>query len=440
MSQEAPCVILVEDDDALREATAQALEIEGFAVRRFGNAEAAFRSFNVEFDGVVVTDIRLPGLDGLELFDLLRERDAEVQVILTTGHGDVPMAVEAMKRGAVDFLTKPFATNDLVRAVRSASDRRALIIENRKLRQALRREGESRLIGASRHAERLRRIVAEVALADVDLVVTGAAGTGKNFVARLVHDLSPRQGRPFVVADPAILTHEDAALLLFGRDRAAGLSRSGLIERAQGGTLVIDGLEAIPHHLSARIYSLLESRTFLATGAERPRTVDLRVIVLASDDHRASSDTASRMAQVHRIGGIALALPSLAERREDIPELFRHFVRRYESESGSLAPPLNEREWAYLSRHSWPGNIRELSTFARNFVLGLTRIDERVATSPEPGTLREALAGFERAVLIEALREAGGRIPEATRSLGIPRKTLYDKLAKHALKPADFRA
>ena len=210
-------VVFVEDDPTLSEATVQGLELEGYQVAAFDNAASALRQLTADFPGVIVSDIRLPGMDGLEFFDAVKDLDAELPVIFTTGHGDVAMAVDAMKGGAADYLTKPYSSSELFAAIRRAAEKRLLVIENRKLRSELSNRDLPSVLGSSGQAERLSRMIAEVAAADIDLMIAGESGTGKNFVAQQIHDLGQRQGRPFVTVDAGIAAHEDAELLLFGR-------------------------------------------------------------------------------------------------------------------------------------------------------------------------------------------------------------------------------
>ena len=441
MTGAATLVMLVEDDDRLREATAQALALEGFAVEEFAEAGAALRRFDTDFAGVVVTDVRLPGMDGIELFQRLREHDDAVQAIFTTGHGDVAMAVEAMKSGAADFFTKPFSSGELIEAIRRAAEKRALVIENRHLREALRQSSTPNLLGSSDQLHRLDRLMTEVARTDIDVRILGENGVGKSFLARRIHDLSARQDRPFVAIDIGVWSNGDAELLVFGRDRVAGLSRSGLIERAQGGSLLLDDADAIPPGLQGRIRALLENRTFQALGAERPRAIDIRIIVVTRSSHgEPEQSEGERQWLVDRLGGVAIGVPTLRERREDIAIIFRHFVSRFESELGVQAAPLSREEWTYLQGHDWPGNIRELRDFARAFVLGLTRLTQPIAAGgAESPSLRELVLAFEKTVLEDALRKADGQIGTVQRMLSLKRKTLYDKLARHKLKPQDFR-
>ncbi|OBV09988.1 sigma-54-dependent transcriptional regulator [Erythrobacter dokdonensis] len=429
-------VALVEDDMTLRDATLQALTLEGAEVVPFPDARAALGWLTVDYPGVVVSDVRMPGIDGIAFFAALREIDPELPVILTTGHGDIAMAVEAMKNGAADFLTKPYSSVDLIRAVRAAADRRMLALENRALREEAGRSAGAAVPGSSPAAVRLRSVIEGVARSEIDVVLTGEAGTGKSHAAQAIHDLSPRRSRPFVTVDAGILAHEDAELLLFGRDPAAGLSRTGLVERANGGTLFIDEIEVAHGALRARLLSLLEKRSVLPIGADRARRLNIRIIIARLAD---GTEPTGRDPLWHRLGAVQIALPALSERREDLPELFRVFVARHARSLDLDAPAIGEAQWRHVLSHDWPGNLHELSGYARAFVLGL-------ADSEVPGLelagqrpLHQIVAEFERTVLEDGLRQCRGDITQLQAMLRTPRKTLYDKLAKHDLKPAHFR-
>lgn len=437
MTRRPPDVIFVEDDDALRTGASQALELEGLAVAAFADAPSALAAIETDFPGVVVSDVRMPGLDGIEFFARLRERDPDVQFIFTTAHGDVDMAVDAMKNGAADFFPKPYSISRLAHSIRRAKENRALIIENRKLRAELEARTTGGMVGQSPASRRLETITREVARTDTDLLLEGSAGAGKSHLARQIHDLSARAGRPFVVIDPGVFANEEADLLLYGRDPSAALSRSGMIERASGGTLVLDSIEQIPPRARARLVTLVDNRSFLALGADRPRTIDLRIIATTA----ASADglDGDGGALLHRLSGITIALPPLIERREDIPEFFRRFVSEYEQSLGRTAEAVREVEWQHLVSHSWPGNLRELRMFARNFVLGLTRLNSPADAFESDTGLRTMIANFERTILEDALARTGGNVSQVLRALSIPRKTLYDKLRRHKLIPGSFR-
>ncbi len=434
-------VALVEDDPPLRDATTQTLALEGAEVVAFPDARAALAWLDADFPGVVVSDVRMPGIDGIEFFARLREIDADLPVILTTGHGDIAMAVAAMKNGAADFLTKPYASADLIRAVRTASERRALALENRRLRDEAGRSVGLSIPGASAAARRLRSVIEGVARSEIDVVLTGPAGTGKSHGARLIHDLSPRRSRPFVVADAGVLAHEDAELLLFGRDPGAGhsgggLSRTGLIERANGGTLFLDEITAASSVLATRLASLIEKREVWPIGASQARRVNIRILIARLDEHPHES---GRDPLWHRLSAVQIAFPPLAERREDVPEIFRLFVAAHARETGLPAPPIGEAQWRHIQSHDWPGNLRELSGYARAFVLGLSDIEAASASPDEQRPLQQIIADFERTVLEDALRKCRGDIVRLQAMLQTPRKTIYDKLAKYGLKPTHFR-
>jgi two-component system C4-dicarboxylate transport response regulator DctD len=430
-------VALVEDDPDLRDATFQTLTLEGADVVAFADARAALGWLDADFPGVVVSDVRMPGIDGIAFFAALREIDRDLPVILTTGHGDIAMAVAAMKDGAADFLTKPYASADLIRAVRAASERRALALENRRLREEAGRNVGLAIPGSSAAAQRLRSVIDGVARSEIDVVLTGPAGTGKSHGARLIHDLSARRSRPFVTVDAGVLVHEDAELLLFGRDPGAGqLSRTGLIERANGGTLFLDDISAASGVLTTRLVSLIEKREVWPLGAATARRLNIRIIIarLAEQPQDSLRDPAW-----HRLGAVQIAFPPLADRRKDVPEIFRLFVTRHARDAGLPAPTIGEAHWRHVQSHDWPGNLHELSGYARAVVLGLAEIESPASPLSGQRPLHAIVADFERTVLEDALRQCRGDIAEVQAMLQTPRKTIYDKLAKYDLKPARFR-
>lgn len=442
MSDRPPIhVILVEDDAALGPAVAQALTLEGMEVALFGDADSALAALSSDFPGVVVSDVRLPGMDGLTLFAQLQERDPDLPVIFTTGHGDVAMAVAAMKAGAADFLTKPYSSAALIRAITSAAERRRLVLENRRLRDALQQQAQGWFIGSSDFAQRLRGMLSAVAQAEVDVVVEGATGTGKTFVARLIHQLGPRHNRAFVAVDAGTLTHQDADLLLFGREPGReGLSRTGLIERATGGTLLIDEIEAASPSLQARLLSVLGTRTIQPAGAERARKLNLCVVVTRQVQDRSGPTGEGGRSLFHdRLSAVRLTMAPLARRREDIAALFRHFLARHERELGVPPRAVTDGVWQHLQTHDWPGNVRELEAFARTWAIGLNLPDMQARIAVDGRPLHLTVAEFERSVIENSLRAVGGDVLKLEQALGTPRKTLYDKLNRYGLRPKDFR-
>jgi two-component system C4-dicarboxylate transport response regulator DctD len=433
-------VVLVEDDDALGPAVAQALQLEGIEVALFSDAVSAMRALPNDFLGVVVSDVRLPGMDGLALFAQLQQQDPDLPIIITTGHGDVEMAVAAMKGGAADFLTKPYSSAALIRAITVAAERRRLVLENRRLRNALKQQAQNGFIGPSEFAVRLRAMLSAVAQTEVDVVVEGEPGTGKTFVARLIHELGPRHSRPFVTVDAGTLTHEDVDLLLFGREPGrGGLSRTGLIERANGGTLLIDEIETASPALQARLLSVLGTRSFLPAGAERSRKLNLSVVVTRQLSSQSDHPDPDRSMFHERLSAIRVMMVPLANRREDIAPLFQYFLTRQEAGLGLPHREVTGDVWQHLQTHEWTGNVRELEAFAQSWVIGLNLPNEKAPLATDSRPLHLTVAEFERTVIQNALQAVEGNIQLLEKALGTPRKTLYDKLNRYGLRPKDFR-
>lgn len=433
-------VILVEDDEALGPAVAQALQLDGMEVALFSDAITALGAITNDFPGVVVSDVRLPGMDGLALFAHLQEQDPDLPMIITTGHGDVAMAVAAMKDGAADFLTKPYSSAALIRAITIAAERRRLVLENRSLRNALKQQAQRGFIGSSEFAVRLRAMLSAVAETEVDVVVEGMTGTGKTFVARLIHELGPRQSRPFISVDAGSLTHQDADLLLFGREPGrGGLSRTGLIERANGGTLLIDEIEAASPSLQARLLSVFATRSILPAGAERSRKLNLCVVVTRQLPNQSDHSDGGRSTFHERLSAVRLMMAPLANRREDTAALFHNFLIRHEAELGLPHRGVTDDVWQYLQTHDWTGNVRELEAFARTWAIGLPLPNKDAQSEVDGRPLHLTVAEFEQTVIENALRAVGGDVLRLEKLLGTPRKTLYDKLNRYGLRPKDFR-
>ena len=271
-------VIFVDDDDALRAATVQSLELADIEVRAFADAETALAAIDDAFSGAVVTDIRMPRLDGLEFFARIRAIDPEIPVILITGHADVPMAIGALKGGAFDFLAKPYATDHLIAAVRKALTARRLILDNRMLRAAAETSVDSPLIGDSPVMAQLRATIVQIARADIDVLVEGETGTGKELAALLLHRKGPRSGRPFVAVDCGALPEGLAEVELFGHDRGAPgygpIAREGRIEQSHRGTLFLDGIDNMPLAIQSMLLRVVEERKIRPIGASEPRGED----------------------------------------------------------------------------------------------------------------------------------------------------------------------
>lgn len=435
-------VRLVDDDDDLRAAQVQTLRLAGINVEEFSLAADALRGITRDYPGVVLSDVRMPGMDGLDLFQRLHAIDPDLPVILLTGHGDVPMAVVALKAGAYDFLTKPVARDVLLAALHRAIGARALVLENRQLRQASHDPADAfpELGGSSEVMQHLRTALDRVAEAGSNALLVGPDGAGKLTAARAIHRLGPRRARPFVhlACDALDDARFDADLL--GSDAATprGARQAGQLERAQRGVLFLDRVDGLTPAMQARISAILEADEFRPAGAAAPRPLDVQILASTSGDlPRMAAEGRFDTRLFYRLSGTVLSVPSLAERREDIPALFRHFLLAACARLDRPAPPMTGAGKARLSAHGWPGNLPELRSFAESQAVGITPFDAQ-ADESAPG-LADLVAAYEAELIRDALRLAGGNATAAMGRLRLPRKTFYDKLARHAIRPTDFR-
>lgn len=435
-------VIFVEDDDQLRAATVQALDLGGFAVRAFARADEAAATIAPDFAGVVVSDIRMPHMDGLELLAAIRAIDPAIPVILITGHGDIAMAVRAMRDGAADFLTKPFATDHLVAAVRRSLAHRALVMENRHLRAlADSPDAGEPLIGDSPPMLRLRQVIRQLADADIDVLVEGETGTGKELVATMLHRQGPRRARPLVAVNCGALPEGLVEVELFGHAADSvphtRLSRTGQIAASSGGTLLLDEIDSMPLAMQSRLLRVLEEREVHPIGAERPQPVDLRVVATSKIDlAEAVKSGRFRADLLYRLGIARIRVPALRERGDDIVALFAVFAGEAARQFGKADWRIDAATSSRLRRHDWPGNVRELRNFAIESVLDVAAPQPSSAT-PKP--LATRVAEYEASEIRAALAASGGRVTRALQTLGLPRKTLYDKMLRLGISPRDYK-
>jgi two-component system C4-dicarboxylate transport response regulator DctD len=436
-------VLLVDDEDELRRSTAQALQLAGFSVREFPSAEAVLDYATPGFNGVVVSDIRMPGMDGMGLLGRVRDIDADLPVILVTGHGDVQLAVRAMREGAYDFIEKPFDAQHLADVAARALDRRGLVLENRLLRAAAGKSDdlETRLPGRSPAMIDLRYRLRALAGADADVLIVGETGVGKEVAARALHDISARAARPFVAIDCAALPASLIESELFGHEAGAFPGalrpRYGKFEHARGGTLLLDEIGSIPADIQAKLLRVLEERVVVRLGSNEPIPLDVRFI--ATNKAELADEVAAgrfRADLFYRLNVVTLRIPPLAERREDVALLFLQLVReaagRYRRDF--IEPP--PHVVAGYAQHDWPGNVRELRNAADRYVLGLESGDGDAGGGDATG-LADRVAGFERAVIAAALRRHGGSLKPVYEELGISRKTLYEKMQRYRLDKND---
>lgn len=441
-------VFLIDDDRDLLKATKQTLELAGFAVSAFATASEALVALAPSFAGVVVSDIRMPQMDGQQLFAHIMERDVDLPVILVTGHGDIPMAVQAIQDGAYDFIAKPFATDRLVQSVRRAAEKRRLVLENRSLRlSAEQAQGDLPLIGQTPAIERLRHTLRQIADTDVDVLVTGETGSGKEVVASLLHRWSRRAKGNFVALNCGALPETVIESELFGHEpgafTGAQKKRIGRIEHASSGTLFLDEIESMPPAIQVQLLRVLEMREVTPLGTNEVRPVDLRVVAAAKVDLGDPSQRGDfREDLYYRLNVVTLSIPPLRERRDDIPLLFGYFAERAAGRFKREAPAISATVRRHLQDHDWPGNVRELAHFAERFVLGL-----ETAAMPKSGNAPAADATlalparverFEAELIRETLSQNNGDVRRTIEALGIPRKTFYDKLQRHGIVRGEF--
>ena len=439
-------VILIDDDPHLRQALFQTLDLAGLNVLPLAEANGLAERIGRDWPGVVVSDIRMPGMDGLELLAQLHGQDPELPVLLITGHGDVPLAVQAMRSGAYDFLEKPFASDALLDSVRRALALRALVLDNRSLRLALsdRQLLSSRLVGVSAAMLRLREQIGALAATKADVLILGETGSGKEVVARALHDLSSRRNGPFVAINAGALAESVVESELFGHEPGAFTGaqkrRIGKFEFANGGTLFLDEIESMSLDVQVKLLRMLQERVVERLGGNQLIPLDIRVIAATKEDLRQSADQGRFRADLYyRLNVAPLRIAPLRERGEDVLMLFDYFAGEASVRHDLTPNVLQPAQRALLLRHNWPGNVRELQNVAERFALGLElalddSADGKESTGHEvSGGLSEQVEHFEKSLIAAELERSHSSMRSLAEALGVPRKTLHDKLRKHGL-------
>jgi two-component system C4-dicarboxylate transport response regulator DctD len=434
-------VLIVEDDPNVRLGCEQAMQLADIVVECVASAEEAKRRIAAEAPGVVITDMRLPGMDGLEFLRWIHERDAALPVIMITGHGDVTLAVEVMRSGAYDFIPKPFSSELLVEVVGRAMEKRALTLEVETLRRRLEhREGiESTMIGRSPQIEAIRRRVLDIAGTSVDVLIRGETGTGKELVARCLHEHSARRSENFVALNCGGIPDTLLDSELFGHEAGAFTGaqkrRIGKIEYAGKGSFFLDEVESMPMLMQIKLLRVLQERELERLGSNQLIPVACRVIAATKDDlaQLAQSDK-FRADLYYRLNVATIDLPPLRERREDIPMLFEHFVLLAAKRHDRPVPQIPSELLRDLMAQSWPGNVRELRNAADCYVLGLHKATGSPSVAAGGLPLAEAVDGFERALIAAELQRNHGSLARTSEALKIAKTTLHDKIRKYGLQ------
>ena len=442
-------ILVVDDERDIRELVSGVLSDEGYDCRSAGDSAAALRAIDERRPSLVLLDVWLHGsaMDGLEVLDEIKKREPELPVIIFSGHGNIDTAVSAVSRGAMDFIEKPFESERLLHLVGRATETERLRRENTRLRQGF-AQGEE-FTGNSAVINQVRATLKRVANTGSRVLISGPAGAGKEVAARLLHSWSGRSDGAFVIVNSARITPERFEQELFGEEAEGKLVRPGLLELADGGTLYLDEVADMPLSTQARILRVLTEQSFVRVGGNRQIGVDVRVVSSTSRDlTEEMEDKRFREDLFYRLNVVPVAIPSLAERRDDIPALAQHFFTRYAAEQGIPAPEISEEAMAALQAYDWPGNVRQLRNVVERTVIlspreDLGMVEAEMLPSEVAGgklggasglstlmgvPLREARESFEREYLTIQIRRFSGNISKTASFIGMERSALHRKL------------
>jgi len=443
-------VLVVDDEADIRELVSGVLEDEGYAVRTAADSTQTLEAVEERRPSMVLLDVWLQGskLDGLELLQEIKRRDPTVPVLMISGHGNLDTAVAAVREGAIDFIEKPFEAERLIYLVDRATETERLRRENETLRQQVGHEDQ--LHGSSIAINTVRATLKRVAPTGSRVLISGPPGVGKEIAARMIHQWSPRARAPFIVLSAAMMSPERVEEELFGTE-AEGVMRPGLLEHAHGGTLFLDEIADMPLTTQGKILRVLTDQSYTRVGGQRPVKVDVRVLSATSRNLQ-DEIAAGRFREdlFYRLNVVPVKLPSLRERREDVPELVSHFFARFAAERRALAPRISEEAIAALQAHDWPGNVRQLRNIIERTLilapgnrLSCIEVDMLPAEildnqSPMSGAssnlaimgspLREARESFEREYLKIQIRRFSGNISRTASFIGMERSALHRKL------------
>ncbi|MCB2086862.1 MAG: sigma-54-dependent Fis family transcriptional regulator [Sphingomonadaceae bacterium] len=442
-------ILVVDDERDIRELVSGVLSDEGYECRTAGDSSSALAAIDERRPSLVLLDVWLHGspMDGLEVLDAIKQREPELPVIIFSGHGNIDTAVSAVSRGAMDFIEKPFEAGRLLHLVERATETERLRRENSRLRQGF-SSGEE-FTGNSTAINQVRATLKRVANTGSRVLISGPAGAGKEVAARLLHSWSPRSDSAFVIVNSARITPERFEQELFGEESNGKLVRQGLLEVADGGTLYLDEIADMPLSTQARILRVLTEQSFVRVGGSRQIGVDVRVVSsTARDLEKEMEEKRFREDLFYRLNVVPVGVPSLSERRDDIPSLAEHFFTRYAAEQGIPAPSISEEAMAALQAYDWPGNVRQLRNVVERTIILTPRdeigtVEANMLPSEVTGgklgggggisalmgvPLREARETFEREYLGIQIRRFSGNISKTASFIGMERSALHRKL------------
>ncbi|MGX1925461.1 sigma-54-dependent transcriptional regulator [Vibrio sp. NH-7] len=441
-------VFFIDDESDIRIAIEQSFELEEISALFFASAEDAMLAIKQHgMPKVVISDICLPGLSGENLLSTVLNQDNDVPVILITGHGDISMAVNALRNGAYDFIEKPFAIDRLIDTTNRAIEKRQLTLENQELKRSLKASQTlgPRIIGDTQSIQSLRDTISHIADTNADILLFGETGTGKELFARSIHEQSSRREANFVAINCGAVPENLIESELYGHEKGAftgaDATRIGKFEHAQGGTLFLDEIESMPMQAQIRLLRVLQERVIERVGSNTLIPVDIRVIAATKVDlKQAAASGEFREDLYYRLNVVTLDLPPLRQRKEDIPALFHHFLLVAAARYGRAANALPEADLQTLMSHDWPGNVRELRNSAERFVL-LGNLGHLNPTQPIADSIPLAIqvAEFEKTLIEQALASNHGKINETLDTLQLARKTLYDKMQKYGIDKNSYK-
>ena len=440
-------VLVVEDEELMRSILRTLLESEGYEVYTADSAEAALRVFPEHDISATLTDIKMSGINGLELLVRIKAIDEHAVVIIMTAFSSVDSAIAALRKGAYDYVTKPFVNEDLLQRVRNAVQNRTLFTENRALRRELNRQYNfPEIIGSGEKMKRVLELVTKVADTNTSVLILGESGTGKELIARSIHFNSGRSGKPFLAVNCGALPESLLESELFGHSRGAFTGaiadKKGLFRSSEGGTLFLDEVGEMPPSLQVKLLRALQEHEVTPLGTSAPQKFDARIIAATNRDLEKEVESgAFREDLYYRLNVVEVEMPPLRERRDDIPSLVRHFTAKSAAHQSTVPKPIADGAMDALRNYRWPGNVRELENIIeRAFILSGDEID----LESLPGKVKDAagnasandpdgatLDAVERRHILTTLEKTNEDKVEAAKLLGIDLSTLYRKLKRY---------
>ncbi|GAA6201570.1 sigma-54 dependent transcriptional regulator [Aquicoccus sp. SU-CL01552] len=437
-------IAIVDDEQDMRQSISQWLALSGYDTETFARAEDALKVLGPDYPGIVISDIKMPGMDGMQFLKKLMGTDSALPVIMITGHGDVPMAVEAMRLGAFDFLEKPFNPDRMSDLAKRAANARRLTLDNRALRKELSDGTQimNKLIGSSPVMERLKEDILDLGQADGHVLIEGETGTGKTLVAHALHAAGGRAGKKFVLVSCAALEEEALSKRLFGPMMPED-SQLPAMEEARNGTLVLEDIETLSEALQAKLQNAMN---------EQGTPAETRIIAISNIQEAGKTcEDMLRSDLFYRLAALRITVPPLRQRGEDILTLFTRLTEQFSEEYGCDAPKVSAQEAAQLLQAPWPGNVRQLINIAERAVLQARRGSGTIASllmsdheemqpvmTTEGKPLKEYVEAFERMLIDNTMRRHKGSIASVMEELCLPRRTLNEKMAKYGLQRSDY--